>query len=334
VNVSDDVISALYDYTKGYPGLWCMCARLIQNVVSETHISKFDINKWETLLSSGAITKTFRGYASTAKILAEFKKDENLKKTLWKLLSSMQPNVKFTMDSTQADTIFLASSGLIVPVLIETGEFILGPPALQACVVLGISKTRISPPVFVPIKNDQLDVLETLKTSLKLMDINHLQNAYDYATKTSEITPITGRSAVLKEAVYSVELISVLRSWFPLDIEIIPEVNCDKKRADILISSESPPFKVVVELLANERYGPESRPSSMLGHITRAKLYADSLGTTAWVIHFIGVEKFPTKSEFPDSPTCCCVYVYHLHNLTKMKISAKITDKTTTEFEI
>jgi len=317
--------------------LWCLCARLIQKQLVRTHATTFDLKSWETLLSSGDIVRSFRGYASTASVITEFLKTDQpktMKKKLLELLSN-QPE-SFKLDITHQDTIFLASSGLIIPCdPIENGIFTLGPPALQACVLLGISKAYKTPPqILPPMANNQLDVLETLCIALKLVDRDHLRSAYMYATKASEITPITGTSAVLKEAVYSIELVSVLRAWLPLDIDITPEVNCDSKRADILISSENPPFKVVIELLANERYDPKSRRSSMLGHITRAKLYADSLGTTAWVIHFIGVEKFPPKNDFPDSPDCCCVYVYHFHDLTKMKIAAKLTDKSIKVVEI
>jgi len=148
-----------------------------------------------------------------------------------------------------------------------------------------------------------------------------------------------------------------LRAWLPLTTTIVPQVDCSattsasststtsntkkrtrNKKADFLISCQHPPYKVIVELLANERFSHTvhgvEQDSSMLGHITRTKQYADSHhipATSAWVVHFIGVKAFPTSVEFPETPECCCAYVLHLHDFTQFKLITLLPDNTSTE---
>lgn len=116
----------------------------------------------------------------------------------------------------------------------------------------------------------------------------------------------------------------------------MPEVNCAKDKADILIRSGS--CSIMLELLSNERYAGEShgkiQRSSVLGHIERATKYGATLNAEAWIVHFISVPEFPSLHEFPDTPTCSCAYVYHLHDfssvwiVSKKKNSSKVrTDK-------
>jgi len=135
---------------------------------------------------------------------------------------------------------------------------------------------------------------------------------------------------------------------------VLQQQKSKRKKADFLLSCCKPSLKVIIEILANEQYSHKNKgvelDSSMLGHISRTKQYADSLGvpsTDAWVIHFIGAKALPNASkrkktvatevdfpEFPNSPDCCCVYVYHLHDFTQFKVIAKLPDNSTSEFVV
>jgi len=212
-----------------------------------------------------------------------------------------------------------------------TGEFSLGCQALQDCVILSQSPQHKKPNDHPPCSDGKLNVLQALELALPCFDFSYLQNAYRFATKKSEFPTKNGQD-VLKEAVYSLELVSVLRSWLPLNFRIIPEASCERKEADILISNRGK-NNIVLEILANERFGPESRTTSMCGHISRAADYANSLKATAWVIHFVEVYPFPTHPDFPDLPKCDCVYIFHTQDWSKIQFSTKLKDGKTSKVE-
>jgi len=354
VEVAEEVIETLYTYTDGYPGLWCTCANEIYK--TRKGIPKFDQSHWEALLHAGSLYDTFRNtYGTTSRIWESFKKSlsPGLKQLTSELLVKQPEFIK--LDYHLEEVTFLASHGVIVPIDIEQGNFCIGPQALLVCVGHAIASTRSIPRRLVsPISdNGNFDVLTTLRETLGYFDREFLRHAYSFGTKASEIVKIAGEKKVLNEAVYSFEFSTAWRSWLPMAVTITPQVEClvanttrsrnktKKKAADFMITCHTPNFKVIVELLANERYshkkGSGEAESSMLGHITRTKRYADShgiLATDAWVIHFVGVETFPEEPQFPDAPECCCGYVFHLHDFTKYKIFVKLPDKTTSEFDI
>jgi hypothetical protein len=317
-----------------------LSARGIEQFISENKIKVFDEPCWLCFLSSGSLHKSLATYPSTQRILFEFLRDKefgkHMRSVFWRLLLSGKS--EFTMDITSDETLFLGRLGLITPISLELHTFTLGPSILQDCVILGLAKEKdrqISRMRLPFLEDKQLDVLETFKIVLQHVDREHLRNSYDFATKTSEIRSITGQKDVLKEAVYSLEVVTVLRAWFPLEFNIIPEVGCEGTMADILITCAAEQFSIIFEFLANERYQPENRRSSMLGHIVRAKDYATKLNSTAWIIHFIGVSKFPsteTQIQFPDNPACSCIYVYHLHDFSEIRVYSKLVNNTKNSF--
>eukprot|EP01127_Copromyxa_protea_P012605 TRINITY_DN330_c0_g1_i10.p1 TRINITY_DN330_c0_g1~~TRINITY_DN330_c0_g1_i10.p1 ORF type:complete len:505 (-),score=40.06 TRINITY_DN330_c0_g1_i10:58-1572(-) len=312
VVVSEAVVEALFVYTQGYPGLWNLCARIIQNEITRSNLKTFGVAEWRELVYSGTILTALRNYPSTSRIIDVFLRDRKLGSTaksvfLQHLLSG---NDEFTLDPTEKLTIFLANLGLIIPVDLELNTFTITSRILQDCVAVHILSHFSCPPSIIPpIDMDgKVNVLKTLVEAVKHLNYDSLKLALDFSFRTAEIN---GNQKVLKEAAYSYELGSLLRAWFPLDIHIVPEVNCNKGEADILIHSKT--CSIVLELLSNERYSPETRRQSVLGHIKRAKEYSVALkGAEAWIVHFISVPELPAEHKFPDNPACSCAYVYHL----------------------
>jgi len=155
--------------------------------------------------------------------------------------------------------------------------------------------------------------------------------------KKSEVPKITGRTVVLKEAVYGLEFASILTAWFPDTISITPEANCDSNEADIFIKYD--PLSIVLEFCANERYGGEARKSSFLGHVVRANHYAASLNATSvCVMHFYGVENFSQSKEAKDPPSPMenqtFAYIFHKHDLTDMRLKVWAFNSAPKEYTI
>jgi hypothetical protein len=138
------------------------------------------------------------------------------------------------LDPTDKGTIFLANLGLIVPLDFEVNTFSPTSRILQDCVSIHVLRHFTLPlSTMPPIVDGKLDVLETLFETVKHLNYDSLRRALHYSTKKAEIND---KQNVLKEAVYSLEFVAILRAWFPLDVDIIPEVNCSKNKADILFS--------------------------------------------------------------------------------------------------
>jgi len=330
VIITEEVSLAVYEYTLGYPGLWNLCARAIQNEVIQSDLKTFGLLEWQTLLNSGKILVALFNFPASARIISEFTRDPKLasEAKLVFLQHLFSGKEQITLDPTNNITIFLANLGLFIPYDLETNTFNVGARILQDCFSVHVLKHFSQKPLSVlpPLdSNGKVDVLQTLVSAISCFNCNSLSFALQYSFKTAEIND---KAKVLKEAAYSFELVSILRAWFPLDYHIVPEVNCSKDKADIFIRYGED--LIVLELLSNERYGPETRLSSVLGHIKRTVKYGTDLqAQEAWIVHFISVAEFPTKTEaivLPSKPMCSCAYIYHLHDFSSFQIVSKKKD--------
>lgn len=320
-----------------------MCARAIQDYVdgSRTKIELIDLSLWSKIRHEKIDNLQVAAYTPVKRILSNLIRNDDLtnrvKSEYFKLLMTGESTFVRQVEEV---TTFLCRDGLLDVVSIEKNLFSLGPPIIQDCVMLGLAELRPVPSKVFPILNGQIDVLGVLKVVLQYLDKSYLTSAYSYATKKSEIKGITGRDNVLREAVYSLEVVTVLRSWLPAKYQIFPEVNSRTRSADVFIKNNLDDTSIIFELISNERYTGQKRGKERKGtfveHISRASEYATTLNSIAWVFHFIGVDKFPKESEvlFPAEPSCSCAYIYHLHDFTQMKIYAKAKDKSKHEFEL
>jgi len=196
----------------------------------------------------------------------------------------------------------------------------------------GIRLTKLLRPAFpqtpLPLSPDGIDFHNLLKTVVSHFSTARLAKAYEFAWKKSEITGLTGKTHVLKEAVYSQEFAAILLSWFPDTATIAPEASChERDEADIFMTVGA--NKVVFEFCANERFAPESKSTTFLGHVQRGRRYAEFLQATACVIHFVGVKAFPDPLKawnnsderlLPSDSKSFFAYVFHTHDFTQAKI--------------
>jgi len=296
-----------------------MCARAIQETVLKEKAPTFTMTNWKTMVSHGLFFRTIISYTATSKILEYFKTPDPLAHSVAQKFISLCLSTEktFGLDMHDDTNIVLARLGLIVP---TSKLFEVTCPLMRD--YLGICLSKMLRPPFpqvpLPIKDGQLDVASLVVTLLSNMSTSRLVEAYLYATKKSELSkPLNSTQNVLKEAVYSLEFASLLVSWFPDSICIIPEANSKKNKADIFINGAN--FSLVLEFVANARFSPETRPSSFLGHVLRAKMYGQELNSAYCVIHFMGVDAIPlTASEYdaPGTPDASNVYVYVFHTHT------------------
>jgi len=332
VTVSDNVVQYLFEYTSGYPGLWSICAAALLDYVSsrDRSILVFDEHHFLELKKSGRLLNNLQHSSSTRRIIEEFHKEKNckvLQQHFWNLFLKHE-NRQFIMDPFDDETVFFSKHALIIPKSIQEHTWIIGCEALRTLFLLRYHDLP-KPLQVQPWRGQKLDLVKVLEHMAPCFDFSQLRNAYDIATRRSEIPRITGKpKLVLKKAVYSLAFVSVLKHWFA-DCVIYPGANCDKKETDILISSLNPPSCVVIELVANERFTGEGtkRRSTMVGHCEKTFHYAKSVkADDSWLVHFVGVDAFPSTHEFPDPLLCSCVYLYHLHDWSMIRAHSKETN--------
>jgi hypothetical protein len=325
IKLAGDIVLLLQEYTNGYPGLICLCGNQIQAQVQQLKCTEFTKSDWDNLVASGTMVRAINAYATTSKILQVFKKKDKLTiDAAEKFIQiNLSGNETFPLDINSDITQLLANHGLVTALPnangLMPGLFKVTCPMM--CSHFGIYLARLLRPPFplLPLPLHPLNITSLLCNVLAHMSTKRLHAGYTYAVKKSEIMGVTSQETVLKEAIYSQEFASILNAWFPDTVSISPEANCESNEADLFIKYDS--FSLTLEFCANERYGPENRRSSFLGHVKRGRNYADSLNSSVCVMHFIGVENFPPlkKPKNPPPPTSkneTFAYIFHKHDMT------------------
>lgn len=181
--------------------------------------------------------------------------------------------------------------------------------------------------------NLEIDVLELIKGSLKYFSKDIISYGYHRAHKQCRIPGFTRPTLVPSEAVYSTELITVLKLWIPSTVgQIIPHPNSGVnietntktkksesiKKTDLIIVGRR---TVLLELVANVP------ASDVEEHFDRAlrdmkALYADE----AWVLHFTVAKEVNGKFEYPfpkeDSPLGV-IHIYHNSTFSNLQLVYK-----------
>jgi len=338
LEIDDEVKLEVLQYTAGHPGLFCLCGRIIQDLVVGRKLKKFSLNDWKQIVSQGILLDRMTSYPTTTRILADFSKTtmsviEQARLGFIHMIYN-DLDTTFKMDPSSPLTTFLADEGLIVVNDLDAKTFRITSSLMRDTFGLLLQK-RTKLPVERVYQNT-FDIFSVLQSALKCFDCGNLLESYKFATKTIESQKDICGNVGLKEAVYQFELGSILRAWLPFDINIIVQANIkdndeSKKYPDIILSCEK--FKIVLELAANERVSHKAHgnelPASIYGHIDRTKQYAKSFNAEPWLIHFVGLNSIEDseKVAFPQTNLVNIMLVVHDHKFTSMCVKTqKITD--------
>jgi hypothetical protein len=123
---------------------------------------------------------------------------------------------------------------------------------------------------------------------------------------------------VLPETVFQQHIVSVLNHWMRGAGFAYPEASSNANEAAVFIDSDV--FRLVLEVVSNEPFGPPDVPTSFLSHCARAKLYGELLGCPYCVLHFILVdesEHYLVPDEviprLPPAPNLL-VYIFYIES--------------------
>jgi hypothetical protein len=224
--------------------------------------------------------------------------------------------------------VILCNHGLISPSDLTEQIFRMGPPFIVETIGYLIFPRRKGPKESIPFKNSLVDVEKMLKIMIPLFDKEKMKNSIQDSYKTTDVRKYRTKEKgyhVPKEANYVVEMMGILRSWFPVSFMISSEVNVNEKYADIhLFDTESKLRKkerviedvddveeendveeeensgimgTMLELVSNERFSKKvkkvEQKESIIGHIDRATVYGAILKAEPWMLHFVTVCAFP-----------------------------------------
>ena len=249
----------------------------------------------------------------------------------------------FYLEINDDTTKFLSNEGLIISTNLEEKTFKITSPVIRDTFgVLLLKKSKV-PNQY--IYSNTFDVIHVLSESFKCFDFEKLKECYKYATKNIEAQKTYSRKIALNESVYQFELGSILRNWLPAEFTIIVHAKTKESGKnvtypDILISCSK--FKIVLELLSNERYSHKKneieQKSSVLGHVQRTCDYAQFFEAEPWMLHFVALNSIKNldKITFPDKNDKLNIfYLFHDHNFNSMtmKIQKKGEGSTTTNIK-
>jgi hypothetical protein len=235
---------------------------------------------------------------------------------------------------------FLLNEGLVIPFGdIKNNYFkITSSMIIDLFGVLLIEKSK-SPDVNINLNDFKVENI--LEITLKSFDVNKLTKYYDYSSKKNEDqTTVTCNG--LKEAVYQDELTSIFKNWFSNEIYISVQASTAdlKKFPDIFLFCENK-FKIILELLSNERYTKtvheKEVDSSILGHIKRTFNYGKKFNAIPWIINFVTLQKieyfdqikYPGENNDDNNNNVNIVYIFHDKNFDNIKMKfTKIGEET------
>lgn len=297
-------------------------------MASAVSLSSFQLSDWKELVHSGTIFRKLINYPPVDRIIREFKRYENCesaKNIYLNFLLSGEETIQ--LHSHDETTKFLANLGLLIPYSSdgEIVEDVFTPTCrfLQDCISLNILPQFIHqvPPLPPKMIEGKISADELLKETITHLNYEALKQS-------------TSPNGKLKEAVYSFQFVALLRAWLPLNYTIVPEVTCSgKTRADILIRYKD--SSVIFEFLSNENYGPETKSTTMLGHIKRAADYGKAQKAEVWVVHFksLKVTLETYDAQFPTKPLCSCAYVLHNPDCSKVRVVTKALKGEVSDYE-
>ncbi len=238
----------------------------------------------------------------------------------------------FKLNSSKKEIKLLSNEGLITPIgEIEKNNFRITSSFIKDIFGLILFKKSI-PTEKIDINNFNIEKI--IEIAIKYFDFDYLINCYQFCFKDNkELETLVDIG--LKECVFQFELGSIFRNWFQNNINIYIQAKKDekeKKYPDIFLYCSK--FKIILELLSNERFGPDNRDSSVLGHIKRTINYFDLFkADNAWIINFVCIKdinyfdklKYPEENKY-NVNIVYIIYDKYFKNI-KMKFT-KINEKT------
>jgi hypothetical protein len=313
VIVPNDVIDSIYQFTNGHPGMFCLCARKLQDYVKEYRLDQVTLETWTIMLVHGHIYRLLNSYATFSRLFVEFRKNPILAKSANERFFRIYSDDNYTQSLPDPEIFLLCDNGIVISD--GKGGFRIGSPIMRnhfSNLLAVLPQLPIS--LALPLdSNGNLDIEQLLIGLLRNLPFHELEKATTYAYKKNEMATFSKSKTVLKEAVLQQYVISTLQRWLP-NAYLTPETSCESAEADVFFQLNI--FSLVIELLSNERFGPIDRRSSFLGHCKRAESYGVYLNCPYCVIHFIETsEKEPVAPEI-DLPSDSNVLVYFFHNRT------------------
>jgi hypothetical protein len=305
-----------------HPGTVCLCGRLIENNLQSllNHSPTLSYNTWRRFPPKDLYIDIFDSPTFPSRSMRISLMSSSAKAALDLLrtrFAGYLEDVTISQgDETLAD--FLTAEGILLRSIRGDLSYRMASPLLD-----GYIRTTI-----LPLKNKEnneavLDVLETLKESLRFFDKANIQLAVHRAYKISTVR-VGGRSrsSVPRESVYDTELMGILSNWlqgnygWTVTGQWHLRDEGKHKYTDIVLKKDP---TIVLELLATEG------PAFIHSHIAKTpRCVADE----AWVVHFTCEDNFQPiwQSDTDLNNGLNVVHFAHNSDFTTVRMNARFKD--------
>jgi len=325
------VLSCHYSYSFSHPGMVCLCGRSMHNKLQLllNHSLTLSYENWlrfpvTDLYAEISIYPTFRSMRnSLLKPAAE--------PALCLLRSRFAGYLEdVTLSESEEDLAnFLTSEGAL---LRPTQELVyrMVSPLLDGYIRTSILPSKFSrtPSIAPPFNNNtrSLNVLETLKESLKYFDKDNIRLA---AFRSYKVSPVkvggASHTHVPRESVYDNELMGILSNWLQGNYGWsvtgqwhLRNPSEKHKFSDIVLKKDQ---TIVLELLAT------GNRAFIRSHIDKTPEYMSLLSADeAWVVHFTCQDNF-CPSWQSDTDDVNVVHFSHDLNFTRVLMNARFKDE-------
>jgi len=324
-----EIVNEIFIYTNGHRGLTCLIGKLIdEDFRRELGGRILNANEWKVFHSR--IPNYVHDYPTLNKVMNLLRSDDELAKNARTILSTYYlPYSQAILQPRPVHlrvTKWLAANGILMSH--SPGFYRMTSPLIREIILSKVTpidrrKTPSEPPE--RLENHMLDMETNICKAVEFFNSETIIQSYNLSFKKNRGSIYERDACVPEEAVYHFELYTILSSWFPDSINILPEVlpypdtedrSLSRQRCDILITEGL--TKYLLEIEASDSSG------EIAAHANRLETQKLAIGAhQAWLIYFSPAKNF-TWPIMGDN--CFSLAIVHDNLYSKIEFYTSPTD--------
>ncbi|KAG0338112.1 hypothetical protein BG004_007354 [Podila humilis] len=307
VTIADEVMDSIFSQSRGHAGLVNVCGVAMDASLGRLPDgSAVDMAHWGSVRNN--LLSAMGRYGTFQRLIDDLTQDSEQQQALrFYRLEFLGSPIDHTYTGSSDMAEYLAALGVLYPDPADTKTFKIASPLMDSYI-------RQMCPEYSPPKkpNRTLDILEIIRSSLRLFDKEFVDDATYSSFKTAHV-PVNGRreNEVPRESVYDSEITRICKNWLTLysGYAVTGQYHYQQRA-------------IVLELIATET------EQQIQSHVTRTVEYKQSLNATeSWVIHFTRQDNYLQAAHWPEEADfdqgINAVHIWHDQDFTEVRLSAK-----------
>ncbi|KAF9957871.1 hypothetical protein BGZ65_001811 [Modicella reniformis] len=329
ITIVDEVMNNIFSETRGHAGLVNVCGVAMEaSLDSRPHGSVVDTNHWASVRN--ILLTEMERYGTFQRLVSDLTQISGQQQSALGyyrnhfLGNTSDRAVKDNRQDSLAE--YLAALGVLYPVPAQAKTFKIASPLMdsfirQMVIPHAFPNAPNTPPPRRP--NGTLDILEIIRSSLRLFDKDFVNDAVSSSFKTAPVCVNNSRNMnVPKESVYDSEMTRICMNWLASrhGYQVIGQYHIANLFCDIVIQYDKQ--LVALELVATET------AKQIEKHVTRTVKYKQLLkANEGWVIHFTRQDNYlqdpcwPKEADFDQGINV--IHIWHDQGFTEVRLSAK-----------